>query len=765
MVRTEFDAWWRQECALRVPAIDGTLAAGKAAGIRGRVEIARDACGIPHIAAESDADLFFGFGLAMAQDRLFQLDYLRRKGAGRLAEILGSEALESDLLVRTVGVRRIAEVEWTRLGDETRALLTAFAAGVNAAIEQAQDALPIEFDLLDYRPEPWTPLDSLVVEGEFRWYLTGRFPVIAMPELAKRTLGDGPLYRAFLQRESDEESAIPPGSYPATRGATQPVGTAAGDPQGAQGSNNWVVGGARAVAGKPLVASDPHIAFEAVSCWYEVHLRGGSFNVAGMAYAGMPAVMFGRNERVAWGCTNNICSLRDLYRERTDPVHPGCYEYDGRWIAERRLEEKILVRGGASVTKTIRFSHNGPIVDEVLPPPARGTGPVALRWLGAHEGGWLTALLGMGRAADADALREAMRPWHVPTFCVVYADVDGRIGFQATGRIPVRNESERGYRPGWDPRHQWDGLIPFDGMPHVADPERGWIATANARPAPDDFPYPLSGTWSDDLRSRRIRDMILETPRLARDDFAAMHQDALSLRAVRGVPPLVACLRASDDKRLVEAAGRLAAWDHRLELDRVGATLFEVFFAHWIAAVARERFQGETATLLSGGVNGLSASLLEGDAAGWFAAGRREQAIRETMSATLDFLSNRLGPEMATWTWGRLHAIPLRHVLSLRGELGQLLDHGGPPVKGGLTTVCNTSPGPDWAAKIGAGYRLIADMATSPPVLHAIDAGSQSGHPGSPHYSDQLPDWLAGRYHVLPLDPAAVQVETRLVVE
>jgi penicillin amidase len=307
-------------------------------------------------------------------------------------------------------------------------------------------------------------------------------------------------------------------------------------------------------------------------------------------------------------------------------------------------------------------------------------------------------------------------------------------------------------------------LIPFEGMPHVADPPRGWIATANARPAPDDFPYPLSGTWSDDLRSRRIRDMILETPRLTRDDFAAMHQDALSLRAVRGVPPLVKCLQGSGDRRLSEASERLQSWDCRLEIDRVGVTLFDVFFANWIAAVARERFQGEAAALLSGGVNGLAAALLEADAEGWF-AGRREAAIRETMSATLDFLSNRLGPEMETWTWGRLHTIPLRHVLSVRGELGQLLDGGGEAVKGGLTTVCNVSPGPDWTAKIGAGYRLIADLASTPPVLHAIDVGSQSGHPGSPHYGDQIAPWLAGHYHALPLDSSSIQAETRWTLE
>lgn len=378
--------------------------------------------------------------------------------------------------------------------------------------------------MLDYRPEPWTPIDCLTIEGEFRWYLTGRFPVIVIPELARRTLGEGPLYRVFLQVESDAESILPPGSYLRDRFGSQPVGTA-GDPQGG-GSNNWVVSARRSRTGAAIVASDPHIAFEAVSCWYEAHLCGGSFNVGGMAYAGMPAVMFGRNKHVAWGCTSNICSQRDLYQEKTDSQHPDSFLYDGKWEPEGKREEVIAIKGDLSVRKTIRFSRNGPVVDEVLPPAARHTGPVSLKWLGAYRVGWLTALLGMNRAKSASDFHEAMRPWHVPTFCIVFSDTAGHIGFHAAGSVPIRNLWERCYRPGWDPRHQWDGLIPFEGMPQWTDPERGWIATANNRPAPEDFAYPLSGTWSHGLRAERIRQMLESKERFAHADVFVEAEDA-----------------------------------------------------------------------------------------------------------------------------------------------------------------------------------------------------------------------------------------------
>jgi penicillin amidase len=347
----------------------------------------------------------------MAQDRLFQLDYLRRKATGRLSEVLGPDELESDLVVRTVGIHRIAAAEEKCLPSETSELLNSFSEGINAFMQQTKDQLPIEFGLLDYRPEPWSPLDSLAIEREFGWYLTGRFPVIVIPELAKRILGDGELYKAFLQTELDEESILPPGSYAPSQLTSDLVGATVGDPDEGQGSNNWVISGLRSVTGKPLLASDPHIAFAAVSCWYEVHLCGGSFNVAGVSYAGVPAVRLGRNERVAWGITNNICSQRDLYQERTDPTHSGCFLCEDKWEPARELVEVIKVKGSEAITKRICFSRNGPIVDEILPPPAQTRATLDRRpprvRRGTRRRAWATEppRLYVDGYADAPALR------------------------------------------------------------------------------------------------------------------------------------------------------------------------------------------------------------------------------------------------------------------------------------------------------------------------------------------------------------------------
>lgn len=752
--RDGFQTLWKQTAAARVPPMSGTLKAPVARA----VEIERDRFGIPHVFAKSDEDLFVGFGYAMAQDRLFQLDWLRREGAGRLAEIVGQDGLSQDVLARTVGLNRIARAEWDRLPEETRRLLSAFSAGINALIDECGDKLPIEFELLDYRPEPWQPVDCLLIENEFRWYLTGRFPVIAMPELARRCLGDGPLYRAFLTAESDEESILWPGDYPSKRRGVEPVGQAVSEPDSALGSNNWVVSGARSRSGKPAVASDPHIAFEAVSCWYEVHLQGGAFDVAGCAYVGMPAVLIGRNRRMTWGITNNICSQRDLYQEKTSDEHPGCYLFDGEWRPSRELTELIHVRGFGPIAKRIVYSHNGPIVDEVLPPPANRTGPVSLKWLGAYQGGWLTALLGVNRATDCKMFREALRPWHVPTFSVVFADLDGNIGYQSTGRIPIRNEWERGYRPGWDPSHQWQGLIPFDEMPSVANPSRGFVVTANNRVAADDFPFPLGGTWSSCHRAKRIRMGLERQTELSRTQHRDLQQDAVSLRAVDGLPSLCAILKGEPDPAVVRVARLFDEWNGDFDDKLVAPTIFSVFFVEWCAEVAAARFPQNDAAFLVGGIEGLAAELLLSDPARWFSenaesAGKtRHDLIRKSFRTAIERLEKRFGSDLSTWTWGQLHRLDLKHVLAFRGDLGQLLNHGGVGVRGDATTVCNTGRGPDFEAATGAGYRMICDLGESPAGLWAVDCQSQSGHPGSPHYSDQYGDWLGGKYHFVPLD-------------
>ncbi len=332
----------------------------------------------------------------------------------------------------------------------------------------------------------------------------------------------------------------------------------------------------------------------------------------------MPGVIIGRNRRMAWGITNNICSQRDLYQEQTSSDHPGCFLHAGEWKPAEERVETIQVRGQSPVTLRIVSSSQGPIVDDLLPEPANRSGPVSLKWLGMHEGGWLTALLGMNRARNCEEFRESLRPWHVPTFSVVFADVEGNIGYQATGRIPVRHKPERGYRTASAANDQWDGLIPFEHMPGVINPPRGFIVTANNRVADDSYSYPLSGTWTSGHRARRIRELIESQPKHTHADHRRMQHDARSLRAVACVPGLCTLLESDRRNDVRQAVALLRDWNGDCLPELAAPAIFNVFFVDWCQRVAAERFPADAVPLLSAGIEGLAARLLHDHDSAWF---------------------------------------------------------------------------------------------------------------------------------------------------
>ena len=773
LTRPQFEQWWKAQTTERVPSMEGTRTVS---GVSGRVDIVRDDWGVPHLLADSDDDLFYGYGYATAQDRLWQLDYYRRKARGRLSEVIGPSGIEIDTVSHTIGLSRTAEANLSRFPEKTKQRLAAYTNGINTFMEESRSNLPIEFDLLGYEPHEWTPLDSVAIWQEFRWYLTGRLPIIAIPELAKRLLGEGPLFDLFLTGEAEDESIVPKGSYPSVRMGEVPVGEVVGDPDEGLGSNNWVVSGGKSKTGAPMVASDPHIAFGAVSCWYEVHLSGPEMNVAGAGYVGVPGIVFGRNETLAWGVTNNICSQRDIYQEQEHPDRPGHFRFGDEWRPAKRETVEIGVKGEDARTITITRTHNGPIVDALLPEPLRTTDKVSARWLGTGFGDEITGMLDLAAARNCDEAREALRDWIVPTWSYVFGDIEGHIAYQAVGRIPIREQWNREYRPGWDPAHQWQGFIPYDALPALSDPAEGYARSANNRAAPEDYPYPLSGTWSSGHRALRIRQMLEEKDQLSREDFARMQTDTLSMRAVEVLPSLVETLRqASDpkvqeddrflsetlrqasDPRVLEAAEFLSKWNSRMDVDEVGASIFELFFSEFTTAVAAERFDDDAVPLVAGAISGFAVRLLDNDEFGY--SPPRNETIVTCMVRAIDALTERLGPDMSEWSWGRIHRITLNHLLSDRGDLSDLLRRGGQPVGGNGITVSNTGFDPNYLASIGANWRHNADLAEDPPGLWAVDATGQSGHPGSPHYGDQLTEWLAGRHHYLPLDSERVRAQ------
>jgi penicillin amidase len=735
-------------------------------GVTGPVEILRDRHGIPHVYAATSPDLFYGLGLAMAQDRLWQMDWFRRRGDGRLAAILGEGALASDRMHRTLGLDRIATREADRLDQPTRQLVAAFVAGINRAVEVAGPNLPIEFVLLSYQPEPWTVRDVIVALRGFWWSLNGRLQSIAAGEAATY-LPEGPLRDAYLTPEFPDERIVPAGSpYPpdGLAGVPAPAAAPAGADDGATGSNNWAIGRGKARGGAGLLGSDPHQPFALPANWYECRLVGPEDDVAGAAWAGVPGVWFGRNRRVAWGLTNNNASTRDLYREEVDPGDPSRYRDGTAWrrFAERTVE--IPVRGRSPEQWTIRETVRGPIVNAIVPAvQPGGDPPLALRWVGQEPLDDLRTLLAVGRAQNWEQFRAALADWALPTFNWGYADADGHVGYQCAARMPRRGRIARGYRNANDPQDRWDGYLPFAALPRLEDPPRGFIASANNAPVPDDYPYPLVGALGGGARAIRIRETIEGDEGFDRAACLALQNDTLSVRAREVTPALLRRLAASPDPRVQQFCAQLAGWDYRYTTTTTAPTCFEMFMHRWKERVAAERFPSHLLPLVAGQGSHL-VRLLIADDLDWF-RGDKTATIAACAREVVAEVARRFGDDPAAWRWGAVHRAHFRHPLA-NAASADAFDVGPAEVAGAADTVRNTGLGanPLFAAESGAEYRLVVDLA-DPRRLWATQCLGQSGQPGSPHYADQFAAWVQGDYHVLHLERPAVQAEQTAVVK
>lgn len=740
------------------------------------VRIVRDGSGTPHIYAQTARDLFLGYGFALAQDRLWQIDYYRRRALGRLAEVLGPSALASDRRNRMLGFGRLADQEIPTLSSEAAIALEGFSAGVNAWIAQLTATggqLPIEFEILEYAPEAWAPRDSIALMRAFFWQLTGRLDNIAAAEAALRYLGPD-LGADFLTTESADETILPSSSASATR---RLVGAGTGGADSAGGSNNWAVSPARSASGGAMLASDPHLPYMLPVGLYQVHLSGAGYDVTGSGYPGTPGIWFGHNDRVAWGITNLVASPRDVYVETLNPAAPDQYRDGDGWSPLESRTETISVKGAADESITVRSTVRGPLVDEIVP-LASEAGPngeptaLSVRWTGQEIMGDVQALLDTNRAQDWTSFRAALAGWRLPIFNLVYADVDGRIGWQATGSIPVRGDGDlsRGYRPANDAAHAWTGYIPFDDLPRMEDPERGWVGTANNRPvAVDEQAVPLYGWWAPGHRAVRLRQLLDDGRTLTADDMRAMHSDTTNLRAAEVLPKLGELLASGPaGARLIQL---LDGWNLQMSVDSVAATVFEAFFEVWQRRVMTARFPEHVHAFLGslGAGSGLAMRLLsEGSPSDWFGEGVSIGAIAEEVAAqTLADLASRYGADTASWRWGLVHQVSFKHPLDGRPGTDGLFATAprGTAGTGYVLNANSFSHDEPFAVVSGPEYRLVVDMADLDATTTVLTTG-QSGLPGSPHYADMVDPWVRGAYLPLPFSPEAVDAaktgETRL---
>lgn len=720
------------------------------------VEIIRDRYGVPHVYAEAESDLFFGLGFAMAQDRLWLMDYMRRKATGRLAEILGPAYLEQDFTYRVLDFSTVCARNYERLGERWRAVLDGMAAGINRAIATFGENLPVEFDLLGYRPEPWSPVDILIGLRYQWWGLSGRLVQITTSTVLERELGDH--LDELTHAERNDLYIVPDGLNEASAdGPLVPVRDLLHLGSEPYGSNNWVIGGVRTKSGKPLLANDPHYNYaHGHGCFYPCHLSGAGHGEAGFVFVGTPGMMTGSNGQIAWGFTNNGTTIRDLFAEEIDPSDPTRYRRGDGWAKLTEREVEIAVKDQAPVRRTIQATHNGPIVNAIIPRISDDDPPLSLRWVGFEPIDDVQALLEMNTASNWTEFRTALANWACSVTNFIYGDANNNIGYQMSARIPLREVSTRGIRQANDPGHEWQGYIPFDANPRLTNPPNGIVASANQRTVNPSYAWPLYGAHAGGTRMARIVQVLSEKTDHDAADFRRMQYDSKSLIAEECTPRIVAALRRSGDAKLSAVAERLAAWDYRAPVEAVGPAIFETFMHEWSPVYAAATLPDQPIVRAAAGASARRALV----GAEKIDEARLDELICVAMRRTIDFLEVRVGPNSTEWIWGRIHRYSWPHPLGEIGHLGELLNGPALACGGSSNVINNVSPSVEHGlvASSGPTYRLIADL-SNPSVVYVNSHCPTSAHPGSPHYLDTVRDWANGNYQTLYRDRDLIEVE------
>ena len=781
-----------------LPQAEGTIALD---GPQEQITIARDSRGVPHIDAASEMDLAFGMGFVHAQDRLWQMEMNRRIGSGRVAEVLGEAGLGFDRYFRTLGFTHRARSALQALPQDTIALLQAYANGVNSFVANHTGALPPEFVLTGIEPEPWRPVDSLIWQKIMWLDLSGN----ARQEVARAQL--------LLKLTPEQVASL----YPAYPGeAARPIPAlvslyrnsplaAAAKAIGAEkpsgyGSNNWVVAGSRTASGKPLLANDPHLDLTTPSIWYlaRLHNRSDGTNTVGVSFPGAPVIVLGRNDRIAWGFTNTDPDIMDLFIEKlVDGDKYLTPDGPADFIVR---EELIKVRGEEDVILSVRETRHGPVVSDIIDgsDTVAGDGQVvALQWTALMpEDTGIAALHKLGSAGNFADFQAAGMFYPGPQQNMIFADIDGNIGYYAPARVPVRHpDNEIGGllpSPGWDARYDWQGFLPYDELPTRYNPESGVISTANEKIIDDDYPHFITHDWSLPYRGNRIRAELAATDAHTLDTFGALHADLVSDMARDILPWMLANL---EDTPVKES---LANWSGEMHVDFAEPLIFYGWLRNYQQLLIEDElgdlfagFRAERPRLIKSSLYWASGAEGEDWDTGYYALPviDRHSSLawcddintqatetcrtlaNRAMASTLEELSAKFGDHWQNWRWGDSHVLhqshrPMSQIPVMKAIFGLTA-----AVPGGRFTVnvagVSSNPETTHQSTFGPSYRGIFDLSDLDKSLYMQPTG-QSGNPFSAHFSDLFDDWRAVDYFVIPTKsvvPEDVEAVLTLVPE
>jgi len=790
-------------------------------GLDAPVSIYRDKMGIPHIYAATRHDLFFAQGYVHAQERFWQMDTWRHIGSGTLAEMFGEAPLETDAFLRSLGWRLTAQAEWERLGPEAKAILNAYSEGVNAYIKDHNgEALSLEYAILallspEYKIEPWTPIHSLTWGKAMAWDLRGNLDEEIERAVLLKTLTPQQVDQLFPPYPPDHPVIVNKiGEGSASRDSRRHslvladkllvalehnlslLDPVLGPSGPGVGSNSWAISGQRTTSGRPLLANDPHLGIQMPSIWYQMALHcqpksaACPYEVAGFSFAGTPGIIIGHNDKIAWGFTNVGPDVIDLFIEKVNPNNPNQYEVNGQWVDFERRQETIRVVGGKPVTITVRLTRHGPVISDTYA-PLKDTPPanakdfqafkeqaglelpepyvIALAWTALQPSSPFEAIWGFNKAQNWEEFRTAARAFHVPAQNLLYADVEGNIGYQMPGDIPIRKKGDgRLPVPGWSGEYDWAGYIPFEELPYTFNPAEGYIVTANNQVPPSNYPYGITTDWDYGFRAARIVEMIERGP--AKIDIPyiqEMQGDAYDANAATLVPLLLQ-MKASFNRDEAAALELLTTWDYQARADSPAAAIFEAFWRHLLQNTFNDnlpkRYRPDGGSRWNEVMRNLSQNPTDpfwDDASTRELIEGRDRIMQRSWSEAVRELQSAFGKDPTTWKWGQMHIATFRNQTLGKSGIGlieSLFNRGPYPTSGGDAIVNATG----WSVLKGyevnwlPSMRMIVDLSDLNNSVTVHTTG-QSGHAYHPHYDDMVSLWANIQYYPMLWERAAVE--------
>jgi len=749
-------------------------------GLIDEVKVYRDSLAIPYIIAQNEHDLYFATGYVMAQDRLWQMDFLRRVTQGRLAEIFGEDMIENDLFLRAL--RMPEKANWMLENSEPGpvAALSSFAAGVNLFIEKNQKNLPLEFTVLGYEPEPWEPVHSASLVGYMAWDLSGSWAAESSMHRIRQVIDE----EKFMQLMTNLEDYSTPvhiaenipyseGLFALLKGAEnlRDMGI-----EIFSASNNWAVSGEKSVTGKAILANDMHLGFGSPGIWYQMHQEvEGKLKVSGVVLPGQPLVVAGHNQSIAWGLTNVTVDDADLYLETLNPDDPTKYLFNGEWLDLEIRQESIAVKGGRVEERELRFTHRGPVLSDLR--DFKGQ-VVSMAWSGNHPSNEVRTIYLLNRAKNWEEFRDALSTMTSVSQNAIYADVEGNIGLQTAAGVPIRKNGNGFFiKPGDTDRYDWDGFVPFNKLPYSFNPPDGHLSSANNLTIGPEFPYRIGYQFATPHRIDRIREMLNSKPRIGIDDFKDMLADFKSKKVDQYLPGMLEELNAQQgfSANQEKALEMLNNWDGVLNAKSGAAAVFEQFFIEFPRKLAHDELGDTLYNHLIGNrwaVLNLLEHVWENRESSWVNnVNTPEQEtfdnlVVDSFKQAVEWLEQNLNEDADNWQWGKIHKIAINHPLGTVKILDRIfnLNRGPYQVGGSYHTVSPLAYSYRRPFEVihGASQRHIFQPSNWAENYVVIPTGV-SGIPASKYYLNQFQMFLNDQYHTMMWEPEDIKSRARYV--